>query len=333
MTNDLFLIARHGQTKLNKDGAHVGLSEAPLDDEGREEAAQAGEFLAHLPFNITYVVASPLARTQETAAIICDAIGVETFYTDERLRDLDVGVLSGKSELDNPLDEYIKNPLKSFPGGESVDDFNVRQYEFAKNLLDDIESGKLKPGSILVVTHAPVINFWNNVQSDKKVTVSDEIVRPGGVVLVTDKDLFPLFGKNPTPEEKQDEKMDPAVVLYMPPESLGDDGARCGTCVLGLSDSRCVSVHADDDKTNTDINLKTGVCGLYVNGELDSLVQIQPVISRTAAGYIDKGAPTSCGTCEYFTNDKEFGCSKVDGRKTEKGFIESKGCCNRWEEK
>lgn len=326
-------MARHGQTKLNKDKVHVGLSEVPLDTEGIKEAEDAGNFISHLPFDISHVLVSPLTRTQETAAIICDILGINEYYIDDRLMDLDVGSLSGKNEIDNPIDEYIKDPKKKFPDGESIDDFDSRQYDFAKDLLNKIESGELKAGSILVVTHAPNIGYWNNIQSDKKVSIDEDIIQTGGVAEVTDEDFFPLLRKEKTPEEKQNDKMDPAVVLYMPPESLGGDGAKCGTCVLGLSDGKCVSVHADNDKSNTAVSLEYGVCGLYVKGKLNSVVQIQPIISRTAAGYINKGAPTNCGICEYFTKDKEFGCSKIDGRKTAKGHIEAGGCCNRWEAK
>lgn len=333
LTHPLFLLARHGQTKLNKDKVHVGQLEASLDDEGLKEAQDAGEFISHLPISITHVIASPLTRTQETAAIICDILGIDEYYTDDRLKDLDVGDLSGKSEINNPLDEYIKDPDKKVPGGESVNDFRIRQLDFANELVDKLESDDLPAGSILIVTHSPVIGFWHNLQSGKKNSFDEDVLKTGGVAEVTDNEFFPLFRKNQTPEEKQDDKMDPAVVLYMPPESLGEGGAKCGTCILGLSDNKCAVVHADDDKNDTSVSLKYGVCGLYAQGKLDSLVKIQPIISRTEAGYINKGAPTNCGKCQYFTKEKEFGCTKIDGRKTEKGYIEAGGCCNRWEEK
>lgn len=331
MQNILFLLARHGETHLNKIHTHVSNSDASLDDDGQKQAKEAGEFISYLPLEIKHVICSPRTRAQETAAFICQSLGIDEYFTDERLTDLDVGDLTGKNEFENPIDEYLKDSSKKFPNGESIDDFEIRQNQFAQDLIKWIESDQLKAGSILVVTHSPIITYWYNFQHpDNKVSLDTELVCTGGVVEVTDDDVFPLFRKEKTDEEKQNNKMDPAVVLYMPPESLGTDGAKCGTCILGFSDGKCASVHAGDDKHDTTINLKYGVCGLYVKGKLDSLTQIQPIVSRTVAGYINKDAPTNCNKCEYFTFGKQFGCLKIDGRKTKKGFVEAGGCCNRW---
>lgn len=340
MQNTLFLIARHGQTELNEKHLHVSHSDAHLDEKGEKQAREAGEFLSQLPFEIKTVISSPRTRTQETAAIICEALKLPEYYTDDRLTDLDVGDLTGKNEIDFPLDDYVKNPDKKFPNGESLDEFRNRQFEFAKALLNAMEEGRLSAGTVLIVTHEPVIDYWHNLQHDKKSDVIEKIVRPGGIVSVTDSDVVPILGKEKTAEEKQDDKIDPARLLYMPPEALGKGGAACGTCLLGIIDGdnagKCVSVYKDSEKKDTTVNLKTGVCGLYVKGTADPLVQIQPAISRTEAGYIDKGGPTSCGlknACEYFTGGKEFGCRKIDGRKTAKGYVEAGGCCNGWEAK
>lgn len=338
MQNTLFLIARHGETELNKSHLHVSHSDIHLDEDGKKQANEAGEFLAHLPFDITHVISSPRTRTQETAAIICAHLGLLEYFTDDRLTDLDIGDLTGKNEVDFPLDEYLKTPEKKFPNGESLDDFYNRQFEFANYLLDEMKAKRLPFGQVLVVTHSPVIHYWYSLQHKAGFEFKD-IVNPGGVLSVTDDDAFPLLGKAKTAEEKQDDKIDPARLLYMPPEEL-KNGASCGTCFLGITEGKnagkCVSVYVDSDKDDTTVNLKTGVCGLYVKGVADSLVQIQPIISRTEAGYINKGAPTSCGLengCEYFTKEKEFGCRKIDGRKTAKGYVEAGGCCNGWEAK
>lgn len=332
----MFLFARHGETLDNDKHEYVSHSNVSLSKEGEQQAHDAGDFIAHLSLPITKVISSPLARTQETAAIICNMLHIPEFYVDDRLTDLDVGDFTGKVEDDNPIDEYLNDHGKKFPNGESINDFQNRQHDFAEDVLNRISSGEILAGSLLVVTHAPIIAYWYNIQNPNNPRgMEEELVHPGGVVSVTDDDVFPLYGQKKTPEEQQNDKMDPAVVLYMPPEALGEDGAACGTCVLGITEGenagRCVSVYADSDESDTHVNLEHGVCGIYVKGKSNQLVQIQPIISRTAAGYIDKGAPTNCGICEYFTGGKEYGCRKVDGRKTAKGCIESGGCCNRWE--
>src|SRR5579859_6067436 len=338
MSDTIFLIARHGETKLNKKHLHVGRSDAHLDEDGEKQAHEAGSFLAHTPFNIKHVISSPRTRALETAAIICAHLGIENFSIDPRLTDLNVGDLTDKSEFEYPIDEYVADPTKKFPNGESIDDYNTRQFEFANYLLDEIIAGRLKTEEVLIVTHAPIIDFWYNLKHpDSRIGAICEIVCPGGIVSVTDEDVFPLLGKAKTTEEKQDAKTDPARLLYMPPESLGKDGAACGTCLLGVTEGKnagkCTSVHADSDESDTHVSLEHGVCGLYVKGKADPLVQIQPIVSRTQAGYINRGAPTRCAACSYFMGDKEFGCHKVDGRKTAKGYIEAGGCCNGWESK
>lgn len=342
MQDYLFLMARHGSTKLNESNRFRGWSNGPdadLDEAGIQMAHDAGEFISYLPVQIEHVIVSDLNRAQETAHIICGILGIKNFTTDKRLRPLNVGDYAGKDKSNNPIDKYLKNPTLRFPNGESVDEFNHRQYEIASEVLAKIVSGEIRLGSVLFIAHVSNVMYWENVQvgahKEEYLDEKTDLVQPGGVAGITETNVLPLFRKTLSAEEQQDAKTDPAVVLYMPPESL-QHGASCGTCFMGKPSGDCTSVHADDDKNDTTINLKTGVCGLYVKGVASDLVHINPVISRTAAGYIEKGGPTSCGlknACQYFTHDKEYGCRKIDGRKTAKGYIEAGGCCNGWEPK
>jgi probable phosphoglycerate mutase len=199
MQNTLLLMARHGQTDLNSQGNHVGWSEIPLDEIGRQQAREAGAFISKLPFTIKHVITSDLVRAQETASLICSILNIPDFYTDELLRDLKVGDLEGKDEIENPIDEYLEDLDKKFPNGESINEFNQRQYEFASQLLSDIDSGAMEAGSILVVTHAPVLSYWVQVQKGNlpdDYLSYDDIVTPGGVVLVTDETVLPIHNRN-----------------------------------------------------------------------------------------------------------------------------------------
>jgi hypothetical protein len=128
------------------------------------------------------------------------------------------------------------------------------------------------------------------------------------------------------------EKIDKAVVLYMPPKVLGSNvGAHCGDCwkFVGSESGKpgkCIEVEGP-------INPAHGVCGLYVNGRVFDGVKPklpEPVfqISKEIAGYVEQG-PTHCGNCD----EKLGGDSLKSPCKKVAGEIEYFGCCNRWEPK
>lgn len=204
MQDSLFLFARHGETLDNDKHEYVSHSNVSLSKEGEQQAHDAGDFIAHLSLPITKVISSPLARTQETAAIICNMLHIPEFYVDDRLTDLDVGDFTGKVEDENPIDEYLNDHDKKFPNGESINDFQNRQHDFAEDILNRISSSEILAGSLLVVTHAPIIAYWYNIQNPNNPRgMEEELVHPGGVVSVTDDDVFPLYGQK-TPETQKD---------------------------------------------------------------------------------------------------------------------------------
>ena len=72
----LLLLARHGNT-FNKGDKVVWVgarTDLPLTVKGREQAQALGEALAPFAPRIKRVVAGPLLRTREQAAIICEAL-------------------------------------------------------------------------------------------------------------------------------------------------------------------------------------------------------------------------------------------------------------------
>lgn len=81
------LVVRHGRTAYNAERRFLGRTDAPLDDEGRRQAAT----LAPWRGRFTRVVSSPLARARMTAAALSDALSF-----DDDLAELDQGELEGK---------------------------------------------------------------------------------------------------------------------------------------------------------------------------------------------------------------------------------------------
>ena len=103
----LFL-TRHGQTDWNTKRCVCGRTEAQLTDLGRAQAAQVGEQAAQAGVNV--ILASPMDRAQETAAIIAQKVGVPVL-TDPLLIEQDFGTFEGRSVDDPEYREKRKSLL------------------------------------------------------------------------------------------------------------------------------------------------------------------------------------------------------------------------------
>lgn len=199
----LFLLARHGETDRSESPEYRGQSnteEDRLNHQGRKTIRDTAAFISRLPMKIEYVISSDLSRTEESADIICEVLGLDEYHVDPLLRPLDTGDFAGKDKSENPIDEYLENSDKKFPNGESVIEFSARQQEFAKKIFGWIENGKLKAGSVLCVCHDDVIGYWLESQkknpSDNYLNESPDAIKPGGVVLVTSGEILPIHGRN-----------------------------------------------------------------------------------------------------------------------------------------
>ena len=157
----MLYLVRHGESEWNRLGRIQGRRESPLTGTGREQAAAVGRLLrVVLPDPDPDIVASPLERALETAAIIADVLGRATsdVRTDERIIDFDVGVLAGYPgwgavAADHP--EFarlrLEDPLRfQPPRGESGADVLAR----ARDFLDTREA----TGRDTVVVGHGVIN-------------------------------------------------------------------------------------------------------------------------------------------------------------------------------
>ncbi len=205
MLSNLFLLARHGDTILNQKNFFRGWSNGPdadLNGEGLQSAVNAGHFLAKMKSSVSRVICSDLNRTVNTAAIICTILGISEFETDKRLRPLDVGDFAGKEKSKNPITKFLADKNLRFPNGESVNEFEARQHQFAEQIINQIAAGKIQPGELLVIAHVSNIMYWQNVQngkdSDEYLDESTDLVGPGGIVIVTDESVVPILNWSPT---------------------------------------------------------------------------------------------------------------------------------------
>ena len=145
----MIYLVRHGQTAMNRKKVLQGRSDIPLNEEGRKEAAEAGERFRKAQIIFDRVYASPLIRARETAELITDA----PVITDLRLIEMDYGPYEGM-DLMHPAPEvltffsdFTKNPAPE--GMEPLEQVVGRLGEFLEGIRKEAADK-----TILISTHA-----------------------------------------------------------------------------------------------------------------------------------------------------------------------------------
>lgn len=88
------VLIRHGLTDWNLVGRLQGRTDIPLNETGREQARRVGRELAGQGFSL--VLASPLGRAQETAALIAEELNIDTGRPVPELIERGFGPLEGR---------------------------------------------------------------------------------------------------------------------------------------------------------------------------------------------------------------------------------------------
>lgn len=170
------LVARHGETALNREGRCVGWFNDGLTDIGR---TQAQELAAHIPEGVNVIFTSPLSRALETAHIVADRLNVprDRIRGDGKLMERNFGTLqrhtweeiAAKAGQDlKPADRALQYDYTRF-GGESVDRVRSRVYEILPEIRR--EEGK----KVLVVAHGGIIRILKAQFPFKVIWGTDEV--------------------------------------------------------------------------------------------------------------------------------------------------------------
>ncbi|CAG8611214.1 11898_t:CDS:2, partial [Ambispora gerdemannii] len=157
-------IVRHGETNSNLNHILQGHIDTKLNKVGREQADLVGRRLRKMKFD--HIYSSDLSRAKKTAEAIAKHHPNIPFSVDMRLREKDIGRLSGLS-IYEALD-LIKNEGSQWEDyGESDEDFTDNVISFFDEIIDkhlpdtqdpeSIEHPK-KDTHILLVTHGGTIN-------------------------------------------------------------------------------------------------------------------------------------------------------------------------------
>ncbi|MGI6877558.1 histidine phosphatase family protein [Microbacterium sp. gxy059] len=143
----LIALVRHGQTEWNREGRLQGLSDIPLNDTGRAQAAAAAEALRGGDWEL--LVASPLVRARETAEIIGSALGLGEPAVRPDLRERAYGDAEGMR-----LEEYWERYPGGveIPGAETDEEVVARARRELRAIADDAEG---RP--VIAVAHGGLI--------------------------------------------------------------------------------------------------------------------------------------------------------------------------------
>lgn len=160
------VLVRHGQTAMTVSRGYSGSSEPgpPLDEHGQQQARAAAVLVDRIGHDLwgdieypSEIIASPMVRTQETAAIIAERLKLPV-ETVDLVKEADFGEWQGLTA--EQIEERWPGELEPWhtrgdvrpPGGESIADVGVRLQQVFDDLLADGRGW-----TVVVVSHAVAI--------------------------------------------------------------------------------------------------------------------------------------------------------------------------------
>lgn len=183
-----FLLVRHGETDWNRAGKFQGQIDVPLNDNGRNQASLAAEFLKTIPIDFGFT--SPMSRPKETAQIILKDRSGLTLHEDADLREIGHGLWEGKFEAEikaeypGELERWQSHPESvQMPEGENLQDVWTRATAAWQKIIAQVGN---QPQTGIVVAHDAtnkvllcnllglgLADIWKIKQGNGAVTVID----------------------------------------------------------------------------------------------------------------------------------------------------------------
>lgn len=180
----MFLFLRHGQARNNVERILAGRTKGyPLTDLGIKQAEKISEFLE--PFHISAIYSSPVERAQQTAGIVAKRLKLD-YEIDERLTEIDMGILSGMP-YEEMFAKYGNIFLKFYEGHPVIEENGIESFAGIKKRIMDLTEHCLKKHSdedILFVTHMdPIKSMLATVMQLKPESLYELIIRNASLTM------------------------------------------------------------------------------------------------------------------------------------------------------
>jgi broad specificity phosphatase PhoE len=174
-------VIRHGETDSNvKDQVNDKNVKIPINAIGKKQAKKTGKYMAGRDLKDYIIYSSPSERAQQTAQIIAKEMKyVGEIIIDERIDELDHGKLSGLTETDDLMKEYMKDANKL--SKDPID----RELEFPAFDIKMAKKFKLESRNN---AHKRVANFYKDLPSKNIIVVTH-----GGIINITIQVLFNMW--------------------------------------------------------------------------------------------------------------------------------------------
>lgn len=150
MTTTIGLI-RHGETEWNNLGKAQGISDIPLSEDGTKQANALANRLCGEEWDV--IISSNLTRAKQTAEIIRDTLGVDAVFTDDRIREIDCGLIEGTTEEER-IDRWGVHWREQNLGMEEFQMVAKRGLKFLEEQI--VEHADKR---ILIVSHGALIGL------------------------------------------------------------------------------------------------------------------------------------------------------------------------------
>ncbi|HSG03257.1 MAG TPA: histidine phosphatase family protein [Marinobacterium sp.] len=154
-----YLIMRHGESEANVAGVivsnpDIGCSQYGLSETGRLQASESAQL--HHASGITKIVCSDFLRTQQTAEIVQQQLGLPDVQIDEGLRERYFGVWDGDSHT-HYQNVWRADGLGGVPEDQQVESASA-VLERGLGVLSRLEAS-LSDETILLVSHGDMLQI------------------------------------------------------------------------------------------------------------------------------------------------------------------------------
>ncbi|WP_368151030.1 histidine phosphatase family protein [Aeromonas sp. R2-4] len=151
------VVIRHGETQANAEGRYQGALDIGLNESGQRHIARLADEVAATQAPFDRLLASPLLRTRESAAILSRQLGLHVELV-SAFRERDVGLFEGLTQAearDRYPELWARNITRRWAdvpsGGETIDEVIARVSQGLTELVSTMQGER-----ILLVAHGVV---------------------------------------------------------------------------------------------------------------------------------------------------------------------------------